>query len=150
MSNTPVQSPLSFVAQIKAPVPENYKVLKNLLETGTFGAALDKVGTVHFGRFMFLEKVTPESGEEYYTKFALFTAYDGSFEDYVADFVKVVSELFNNLLKYLEGGDKYIPVQKNSKAFASYVKANDQEVKVWYSAYPDLTVVNIRLLQTKP
>ncbi len=149
MSIKPVQSPLSFVAPIKTPVQENYKVLKNILETETFGAALDEIGTVHFGRFMFLEKVIPESGEEYYAKFALFTAYDGEFDKYVDDFVKVVGDFFNTVLQYLENGDQYIPVQRNSKAFARYVKANDQEVKVWYSAYPDLTVIKIRLLESK-
>jgi hypothetical protein len=146
MSTKPEQSPLSFVVPIKAPVPENYKALKEILETGTFGTALDQIGTVHFGRFMFLEKVTPESGEEYYAKFALFTAYDGDFKKYVDDFVAVVYEFFNKALVHLENTEGLTPVQKNSEAFADYVKKYNQPVKVWYSAYPTLTVVKIRQL----
>ncbi|MBD2299608.1 hypothetical protein H6G28_13520 [Nostoc sp. FACHB-190] len=150
MSNKPEQSPLSFVAPIKAPVADNYKALKKILETGTFGEALDEVGTVHFGRFMFLEQVTPESGEEYYAKFALFTAYDGDFTKYVDDFVAVVGDFFNLLLQHLEDGDQVIPVQKNAQDFAQYVHKYDQEVKVWYSAYPNLNVVDIRQLVAQP
>jgi hypothetical protein len=146
MSTKPEQKALSFVAPIKAPVLENYKALKEILETGTFGAALDQIGTVHFGRFMFLEKVTPESGEEYYAKFALFTAYDGDFNKYVDDFVAVVGDFFNAVLVHLEDAEELIPVQKDSEAFADYVGKYNQPVKVWYSAYPTLSVVKIRQL----
>lgn len=149
MNTQPNQKPLSFIVPIKAPVAENYKALKQILTTGTFGTALDKIGTVHFGRFMFLEKVTPESGEDYYAKFALFTAYDGDFDKYVADFVSEVGDFFNAVLKHFENGDEYIPVQKKAKAFAAYVNTNNQEVEIWYSAYPDLTVVKIRQLASK-
>lgn len=40
MSTKPEQHALSFVAPIKTPVPENYKALKDILETGTLNRVI--------------------------------------------------------------------------------------------------------------
>ncbi|OKH51457.1 hypothetical protein [Scytonema sp. HK-05] len=140
-TTTPAQKPLSFIAPIKQPVAQHYKELKQIL-THVDGKALDQIGTVHFGRFMFLERDTT-STDEVYTKFALFTAYDGDFKEYVQDFVDVVSEVFDALLEHLVDGESLIPVKKNAQAFADFVDAHNEKVEVWYSAYPTLSVVQI-------
>lgn len=146
MSDKPKQQPLSFIAPIKgvdeSSIQANYEALRTLL-TQVTPDGLNKVGTVHFGNFIFLEPVTGTNGE-YYKKFALFTFYDGEFRTYVKDFVVNVGDTFNALLTYLDDvPEGVIPVQRNIQAFGDYVEKYDQPVAKWYAAYPNKIVKDI-------
>ncbi|GAB1541001.1 hypothetical protein NUACC21_36700 [Scytonema sp. NUACC21] len=147
MSDKPKQQPLSFIAPIKgaddSSVQENYQKLSALIAR-VDATGLNNVGTVHFGNFIFLEPATGNDGNQYYKKFALFTFYDGTFEQYVKDFVTKVGDTFNALLEYLgDVPEDLVPVQQSPQEFAEYVKKYDQPVAKWYSAYPNKIVKDI-------
>src|SRR6185436_10531688 len=96
--------------------------------------ALDKLKTVHFARFVFLDNNT---------KLAVITTYDGSFEDYINDFVDEIGDVFNALLAHMKDAPA-LPVQKNRQAFLEYVRQNDlRAIEPFYSAYPTVTVLDI-------
>jgi hypothetical protein len=83
---------------------------------------------------------------------AVITTYDGSFGDYIQDFVKVdsVAKFFDNFLEAVDDPTAagLIPVTKNATAFAALVQKYDatnpaNQWGQWYSAYPTLSVQNI-------
>jgi hypothetical protein len=101
--------------------------------------ASDQIGTLHNARFVMLNNQTT----------ALFTVYDGSFEDYIADFVKYMGDVFNALLPHIVDPPT-LPVEKNAQEFMTWVKKSDYpSLGGVYSAYPTLTVQDIRTLAAK-
>jgi hypothetical protein len=135
-----VQSPLTLIMTIKS--TSDYDQLAALLqqiqsappEKNPIWVALNELKTVHFARFVFLEKNT---------KLAVITTYDGSFEDYINEFIDEIGDVFNALLAHMDGAP-LLPVQKNRKAFLDYVRANDlRGIEPFYSAYPKATVLDI-------
>ncbi|SCX90516.1 hypothetical protein SAMN05216420_101287 [Nitrosospira sp. Nl5] len=136
-----VQSPLTLVMTIRS--PEAFQALNTLIqkiqsappEQNPIWAALDKLRIVHFARFVFLENNT---------RLAIITTYDGSFEDYLNEFIDEIGDIFNTLLQYMDGAPP-LPIQQNRGAFRDYVKANDLgAIGPFYSAYPQATVLDIQ------
>lgn len=136
-----VQSPLTLVMSIKS--ADDAKALVALLgkiqsmppEQNPIWAALTKLNIVHFARFVFLDQNT---------KLAVITTYDGSFEDYINDFIDEIGDVFNALLAHMAGAPP-LPVQKFRKEFFDYVRANDlRAIEPFYSAYPKATVLDIK------
>ena len=139
---TPRQSPLTLVMRIKS--RESYEALVALLnqiqsqprDKNPIMTALDRIGTVHFARFVFLDD----------TKLAVITTYDGSFEDYLNDFINVIGKIFDALLAHMADAPP-LPVENNRQAFLDYVRANDlRSHGAFYSAYPKLGVKTILAL----
>jgi hypothetical protein len=137
---TTVQSPLTLIMNIKSAA--DYEQLNGLLqkiqsappEQNPIFLALNKLKTVHFARFVFLSNNT---------QLAVITAYDGSFEQYINDFIDEIGDVFNGLLAHMSGAPP-LPVQQNRDAFLAYVKANDlRAIPPFYSAYPGSTVLDI-------
>ena len=135
-----VQSPLTLIMTIKSPAA--YQELKGLLggiqaappDKNQIWVALEKLANVHFARFVFLENNT---------KLAVITTYDGTFEDYIADFTREIGKIFDELLKRMVDAPP-LPVETNAKAFLDYVRANDlRGIEPFYSAYPKSTVADI-------
>jgi hypothetical protein len=135
-----VQNPLTLIMSIKSPA--DYAELQELLakiqsappDKNPIWVALDKLKTVHFARFVFLENNT---------KLAVITTYDGSFEDYINEFIDEIGDVFNALLKHMNGASP-LPVQKNRQAFLEYVRTNDlRGIEPFYSAYPKATVLDV-------
>lgn len=134
-----VQTPLTAVMVIKEPVVEHARALKRLVQLVGQQVAdnLDKVGTVHFARFVFLENDT---------RFAIITTFDGPFETYINDFIEQVGPLFNEMLQHIAQAPP-TPVRKYRREFIEYVRRVNYPVEEpFYSAYPTLTVQNIRHL----
>ena len=136
-----VQSPLTLVMKIKS--AESYQQLNALLhqiqsmppEKNPIWTALNKLGNVHFARFVFL------SGN---TELAVITTYDGTFENYINEFIDEIGDVFNALLQHMDGAPP-LPVQKNRAEFLSYVRANDlRAIEPFFSAYPASTVLDIK------
>jgi hypothetical protein len=136
-----VQSPLTLVMTIKS--AQNHRELVALLtrmqsappDKNPIWVALNKLRTVHFARFVFLENNT---------KLAVITTYDGSFEDYINEFIDEIGDVFNALLAHMKDAPA-LPVQKNRKPFLDYVRANDlRAIEPFYSAYPTATVLDIQ------
>ncbi|WP_052494068.1 hypothetical protein [Nitrosospira sp. NpAV] len=136
-----VQSPLTLIMTIRS--PEDFQALNARIleiqaappERNPIWIALDKLRIVHFARFVFLENNT---------KLAIITTYDGSFEDYLNEFIDEIGDVFNALLQHMDGAPP-LPVQQNREAFGNYVKANDLGgIEPFYSAYPQATVLDIQ------
>ena len=136
-----VQSPLTLIMTIRS--PEDFQALNARIleiqatppEKNLIWIALDKLRIVHFARFVFLENNT---------KLAIITTYDGSFEDYLNEFIDEIGDIFNALLQHMDGAPP-LPIQQNRSAFGDYVKANDLGgIEPFYSAYPQATVLDIQ------
>ena len=137
----PVQNPLTLIMAIKSPT--DAQILAGMLakiqsappELNPIWAALTKLNIVHFARFVFLENNT---------RLAVITTYDGTFEDYINDFIDEIGDVFNALLAHMSGAPP-LPVQQHRKEFLDYVRANDLRcIEPFYSAFPKATVLDIK------
>jgi hypothetical protein len=135
-----VQNPLTLVMPIKSAA--DFTALAGLLhkiqsappEKNSIWVALNKLKTVHFARFVFLD---------HNAKLAVITTYDGSFEDYINEFIDEIGDVFNALLAHIADAPP-LPVQQHRQAFLDYVKQNDlRAIEPFYSAYPQATVLDI-------
>jgi hypothetical protein len=135
----PVQNPLTLVMLIKS--PDDHRTLQAKLaylkslppDKNPVTTALDKIGTVHFARFVFLDE----------SRLAVITTYDGDFDTYVNEFVDHIGDVFNDLLQHMDGAPP-LPVQQHRQEFLDYVRRNDLRcVPPFYSAYPQRTVLDI-------
>jgi hypothetical protein len=136
-----VQSPLTLIMKIKSDT--DYQQLNGLLtqiqslppDKNPVWVALNKLANVHFARFVFMENNT---------RLAVITTYDGTFENYINEFIDAIGEVFNALLAHMQDAPP-LPVQQNRDAFQAYVKANDlRAIEPFYSAYPAATVLDIQ------
>jgi hypothetical protein len=90
--------------------------------------ALTSIGTVHYARFLLLDRAAPNlqpSGPSDQLVLAVITEYDGSFQDYIGDFVAQIGNVFNALLQFVVGGSDVTPVQSNTAKFNAFVALND-------------------------
>ncbi len=138
-ADDPVQNPLTLVMTLRS--PEERRTLQGKLEAlqslpreqNPVIAALDKIATVHFARFVFLDE----------QKLAVITTYDGDFDAYVNEFLDHIGDVFNDLLQHMDGAPP-LPVQRHRQEFLDYVRRNDLRcLPPFYSAYPDRTVLDI-------
>lgn len=136
-----VQSPLTLVMKIKS--DSDAQQLAGLLhhiqslppDKNPIWTALTKLGNVHFARFVFLENNT---------RLAVITTYDGTFENYINEFIDEIGDVFNALLAHMQDAPP-LPVQQHRKEFLDYVRANDlRAIEPFYSAYPVSTVLDIQ------
>lgn len=136
-----VQNPLTLIMKIKS--DDDYQKLNALLDhiqglpanQNPVWVALDKLKTVHFARFVFLSNNS---------QLAVITTYDGTFEDYINEFIDSIGDVFNGLLAHMQDAPP-LPVQQHRAEFLAYVKANDlRGIEPFYSAYPTATVLTIQ------
>jgi hypothetical protein len=97
--------------------------------------ALSAVGTVHVAHFVPFEN----------NQLGFFTIFDGSFEKYIQDFTEKTSFTFNTLFPNVNGGPP-TPVEKNAQAFYQWALENNYPSIGFYSAYPGVSVLDIRAL----
>lgn len=139
-TSKPLQNTLCAILDVRS-IKDAVQLRQLILSTSPrVLAAFDSVGTVHFARFLFLNNET---------KFAIITAFDGTFEAYSRDFVDRLGPVFDALLPHVEGGDSnLIPVKEHFDAFHRIiVDSNFSPPSIWYSAYPSLSVQNVRKLK---
>jgi hypothetical protein len=136
-----VQSPLTLVMAIKS--ASDFAALSALLqkiqaappEQNPIWVALNKLKTVHFARFVFLDNNAT---------LAVITTYDGSFDDYIQEFIDEIGDVFNALLAHMSDAPP-LPVQQHRQEFLDYVRRNDvRAIEPFYSAYPQATVLDIQ------
>jgi hypothetical protein len=132
---TQVQSPLNLMLTITE--GQNIAILTYVLsQSQVINAGLDAVGTVHFARFL------PESGfaSQPPTSQTLWvlTEYDGTFDNYIKDFVNQMGPIFDKLLSYVVDPPP-LPVEQNLAAFGKWVQSHNMQSNL-YSAYPACTV----------
>ena len=97
--------------------------------------ASDSIGTLHFADWVAFE----------HNHLGFFTIYDGDFEKYFQDFAEKTSVVFDALFPHVEGGPP-TPVAKNAQAFYQWALDNNYPAIGFYSAYPGLSVQDIRAL----
>lgn len=140
-----VANPLTLVVEVKS--PEDRKKLKAKLEhmqslpasLNPSLKALDSIGIVHFARFVFI-------GDD---KIAVITAYDGNLERYVGAFAEHMGSTFDLLLKHVKDAPP-LPVVENQDEFLEFILKHDlQCIEPFYSAYPSLSVGDIRAMQNR-
>src|SRR5690349_5046809 len=85
--STPVQSALNLVIPLQPGLRAGMNAAGPALMGGITQAA-NSIGTLHDARFVILDDSTV----------ALFTTYDGDFETYMMDFVRVAGPMFDGLL----------------------------------------------------
>lgn len=138
-----VANPLTLVMTIKS--EKDYQDLKHLLEDfqsrppemNPIRVALTKLGIVHFARFVFLSS----------SQLAIITTYDGSFEQYIDAFVNEIGGVFDKLFAHIKDAPP-LPISEHRKHFLDYIKEHDLRcIEPFYSAYPDLKVLDILTLQ---
>jgi|tagenome__1003787_1003787.scaffolds.fasta_scaffold20967172_3 hypothetical protein len=137
-ADAPVQSPLTLVMTVK---PEDREILRTKVhelqarppENNPIIAALDKIGTVHFARFVIIDE----------DRLAVITTYDGDFERYIMDFVDYIGPVFDDLLPHMVDAPE-LPVEQHRQGFLDYVRRRDLTcVPPFYSAYSTRTVQDI-------
>jgi hypothetical protein len=135
----PVQNPLTLIMRLKSPedsaaVKARIGQLQSLpREANPITMALDKIGTVHFARFVFVDE----------DRLAVITTYDGDFEPYINEFVDHIGDVFNDLLQHMDDAPP-LPVQQHRQEFLDYVRRFDVScVPPFYSAYPTRTALDI-------
>ena len=97
--------------------------------------ASDAIGTLHVAHFVPFEN----------NHLGFFTVYDGSTEKYFQDFADKTAFTFDALFPNVVGGAP-TPVAKNAKAFLQWGIENNYPAIGFYSAYPGLSVQDIRAL----
>jgi hypothetical protein len=102
---------------------------------GKMRKGADTVGTLHFAHFVSLPN----------NYLGFFTVYDGTFEKYMQDFTEKIGPIFDVLYKFVEDHPP-IPVAKNAEAFTKYVAATEYPPIGFYSAYPGLSVQDVKAL----
>ena len=105
-----------------------------LIEDKAYKAS-DSLGTLHVAHFVQFEN----------NHVGFFTVYDGDFEKYIQDFADKTSFTFNALFPNVIGGAP-TPVEKNVPEFLKWATENNYPPIGFYSAYPGLSVLDIRAL----
>jgi hypothetical protein len=97
--------------------------------------ASDAIGTLHFHHWVPFERD--------YVGF--FTIYDGPWDKYMQDFATKTSFVWDTLFPHIQGAPPP-PVAKDVQAFSGYLAKNNYPAIGFYSAYPGLSVLDIRAL----
>ena len=97
--------------------------------------ANDVVGTLHFSHWVPFEN----------NHLGFFTIFDGDFEKYIQDFADKTSFAFDTIFPQIVGAPP-TPVAKNARAFIQWAADNNYPPIGFYSAYPGLSVQDIRAL----
>jgi hypothetical protein len=100
--------------------------------------SLAGIKTIHFARWVFLDDKR---------RLIFISNYDGSLESYMDDFIDKVAWGLNAAFSNGEGYPRtrwlVLDGAKDEAAFKNYLRDHQILTQVWYSAYGDLTAVNI-------
>jgi hypothetical protein len=96
---------------------------------------LATVGTPHFAQFVPL-------GEN---RIGFFTVYDGSFDQYIADFTKYIGPVFDLVFKFTKDPPPS-PCRKHVQEFVDFASGANRTPIGFYEAYPGLSVQDIHAL----
>jgi hypothetical protein len=100
--------------------------------------SLTGVTTIHFARWVFLDD----------SRRLIFASnYDGSLESYMDDFINQVwwglNAVFSNGVGYPRTSWLVFGGAQHEQAFKDYLRRRQVPTQVWYSAYDELTAVNV-------
>lgn len=134
------QQPLNVVMKIKTPIATHAEILKKVVAYGApvVEHLLENSNVVHFARFVILNNDT---------ELALFTTYDGGFDEYLEYFAEQAGPLFDMIFQHIQDAPP-MPVRDNVQAFTTHIKRFDVPSLsgYFYSAYPTASVAEISKL----
>ncbi len=131
-SQSPLLTYMSFKSRLQAFA---LKLVGRALLHDKGAAGLDSVGTVHFSDWVPFEN----------NHMAFFTIFDGDFKKYIQDFAEKTTVVFDTLFPYVVGAPP-TSVAKNAQAFYQWALENNHPPIGFYSAYPGLSVQDIKAL----
>jgi len=138
------QNPFSAVGERK-PGLTRLVTAASILRLVDYGAryifnngSLTGVKTIHFARWVFLDD----------TRRMIFaSSYDGSLESYMDDFINQVwwglNAVFSNGVGFPRTSWLVFGGSQNEQPFKDYLRRHEVPTQVWYSAYDELTAINI-------
>ena len=127
---------VSELTAILSITPAAAKRMRGFLELlhGSLGnQGVDKVGTVHDMRFVFLENDT---------KLLFCTAYDGDWDPYIDDFGTKIPDILDLQFGEVEGWPGI-----RSPKIKDFIVSHQIPAHFWYVANPNLTVVETKRLE---
>jgi hypothetical protein len=128
-----VQNALNLFLPMKNPAQMPALMASLAAAAKDVNEALTSLHYVHFARFL-----PSKDG----SVLMVITEYDGGLESYVMDFVAVLGDAFNTILQFVQDAPP-LPVQRFAREFTQFVTdQNLRQIHVW-SAYPDVTVIDI-------
>ena len=131
-SQSPLLTYMAFQSRLQAFA---VKVVGKAVIAKKADIASDSIGTLHLAHFVAFEN----------NHVGFFTVYDGSVEKYFQDFADKNAFIFDALFPNVVGGPP-TPVAKNAQAFLQWGLENNYPPIGFYSAYPGLSVLDIRAL----
>jgi len=136
-----MQNTLCLVLTLKSPADYDALVAILPIVKGQVDNAFAQLKNVHFARVVFLDENT---------KVAVITEFDGDFDKYVQDFAQALGPVFDTLFAHsVEAPPLPVEDPQNLQAFIDLSKKYNITPAYFYSAYPDLTVINILNLQSQ-
>jgi hypothetical protein len=126
-------SEFTTIFPIKPAGAKRLRAFLELLHPDLGNREVDKVGTVHDMRFVFLDNDT---------KLLMCTAYDGDWDTYINDFGTKIPDIIDLQFGEVEGWPGV-----RSPTFKDYLVKYQVQAFFWYVASPNLTVVETRRLE---
>ena len=126
-------SELTAILTITPAAAKRMRGFLELLHGDLGNQGVDKVGTVHDMRFVFLENDT---------KLLFCTAYDGDWDPYIDDFGTKIPDILDLQFGEVEGWPGI-----RSPKIKDFIVKHQIQAHFWYVANPDLTVVETRRLE---
>ena len=98
---------------------------------------LGGIPTIHFARWMLID-----GGK----RLLFFSNFDGSWENYLGDFIDRASAgltgVWSNTVEFPPTHNLICDGAQRAEAFKNWTRKYQIETQVWYSAYPDMSVIN--------
>lgn len=113
--------------------PEKLDTLKQVLAAvqANPSSSIARISTIHFARWVIIDDDCR----------LLFTSnFDGSFEDYIQDFVREIPEGLDRIWGNCIGYPGSVPID----GFFDYINAHKFSNNTFYAAYPHLTVPDVK------
>jgi hypothetical protein len=135
ISGASKQLPFLVILPIKSRIA--YSEVQLLLRARAHKTQKDlaTVGTPHFAQFVPLGK----------DRVGFFTVYDGSFDQYIADFTKYIGPVFDLIFKFTKDPPPS-PCRKHVQEFINFAAGANRDPIGFYQAYPGLSVQDIHAL----
>ena len=128
-----VQTAITGITRIR---PDRLQQLRAVLaQFSDLGpnSPVNLISTIHFARWVIIDDGT---------RLLFTTNFDGNWDDYIDEFIDKAADgldaIWSNCDGFPEGGSR------NRAAFKQYVRDSEYPAAVFYSAYPDATVKDVR------
>ncbi len=140
-----VQNQLTHVVSVKRGVLRQVSLRLVLWAIGLAAkhqfnqGSLGGITTIHFARWAFMDR-----GK----RLLFFSNYDGSWENYLGEFIDRaaigLTGVWSNTVGFPRTKNLFGEGATDEERFKSWTRMHQIPTQLWYSAYPDLTVQNIR------